>query len=98
MTTVRDVMTPNPPICGGGAPLQAVALKMQQEDSGFVPIMENRQLIGVVTDRDLALRAMTKGVDPTTAPVRDFITPAHESVSPDASIEDAAERMEKWHI
>jgi CBS domain-containing protein len=98
MTKVRDVMTPNPAICEATATLQEVARKMQEVDTGFVPIVENRKVIGVVTDRDLAVRALTKGVDPTKTAVREFITPSHESVSPDASLEEAAEQMQHWHI
>jgi CBS domain-containing protein len=55
--------------------LQEAARLMREEDTGVLPVGENERLIGIVTDRDLALRLVAEGRDPAQTKVRDVMTP-----------------------
>lgn len=61
---VKDLMTSRPDFIGSDVTIREVAKRMQQEDLGFAPIAEGDRLIGVITDRDLAVRALADGKSP----------------------------------
>ena len=98
MTTVRDVMTANPCTCSAHATLQEVARKMLDEDVGFIPLMDKGRIAGVITDRDLAVRATAKGVDPRKARAIAFGTERAETAAADADVDEAIRLMEHWQI
>lgn len=63
---IKDVMTNSPEFLLSTATLQEAAQKMAECDCGFIPVGEGDKLVGVVTDRDIALRATAKGLPPST--------------------------------
>lgn len=65
----RDVRMANP-----GDPISQIAKIMDEIDAGVIPIAENDRLVGMVTDRDIVLRAVALGLGPDT-PARDVMTP-----------------------
>lgn len=77
MKTCSQVMTKNPVCCLPGETAQEVARLMKAKDIGPVPILESketRKLAGIVTDRDLAMKVVAEGLNPSTTPVRDIMT------------------------
>ena len=58
---VRDVMTSNPRTVSPGDSIQVAARIMKEEDVGVVPIVENGLTVGIVTDRDIVIRAVAEG-------------------------------------
>jgi CBS domain-containing protein len=95
---VRDVMTPNPRVVHIADSIQAAAAVMREEDTGVVPVVDNeRRLIGVVTDRDLAVRAIADGKH-YGEPVRYFLTTLVVVVDPGMSTVQAAELMAAHQI
>jgi CBS domain-containing protein len=58
---VRDVMTRNPRTVAPNDSIQRAATVMKEVDTGFVPIVENGKVVGVVTDRDIVVRAVAAG-------------------------------------
>ena len=58
---VREVMTPNPRTCQPNSTIQDAALIMRDEDTGAVPVVEGGRVIGMVTDRDIVVRAVADG-------------------------------------
>ncbi len=90
---VSQIMTPDPDTARPGDTLRAVAAKMDSGDFGSVPVVEDGRLVGVVTDRDIAVRAVAQGLGPDTA-VREVMTPDPVCVAPDSDVEDAAEIMQ----
>jgi CBS-domain-containing membrane protein len=68
---------------------------MANYDIGVVPIVDTEgALAGVVTDRDLVVRVLARGSDPSTVPLREFATTRSiETISPDESLEEARRRM-----
>jgi len=76
-----------------GDTLQSAAERMRELDVGSLPVCDGDQLVGIVTDRDITIRAVAKGSDPATATVRDVMTPEVLSCSEDDHVEDAARIM-----
>ena len=77
MTSCSEVMTKNPVSALPTDTVVNVAQLMKERDIGPVPIVEDkvsRKLIGIVTDRDLAMKVVADGRDPNTTLVRDVMT------------------------
>lgn len=72
--------------------LYEIALKMKQNDIGFIPVVEGKKLIGVVTDRDLVIRGYAEKHSGSTA-VKEVISKDVTTISPDATIDEAAKLM-----
>jgi CBS domain-containing protein len=71
MTTARDIMTPNPVSIPAEATLTEAARLMRDEDIGDVLVTHDGQLRGIITDRDIVVRAIADGIDPPTSAVED---------------------------
>lgn len=91
---VRDVMTAEVECIDPEAPLREAAEKMKQLDIGPLPVCDNGRLVGMVTDRDITVRATAKGLPPGLAKVRDVMTPDIIYCFDDQDLSDAAEIME----
>lgn len=77
MTTCRDVMTADPVCCLGNETVDKAAQVMKNEDVGPVPVVESREsgrLIGIVTDRDLALKVVAPGRDSRSTKIEEVMT------------------------
>ncbi|WP_442951521.1 CBS domain-containing protein [Paenibacillus sp. GYB004] len=74
-----------------------IALKMKQNDIGFIPVVEGRKLIGVVTDRDLVIRGYAEKHSGSTA-VEEVISKDVTTVGPDTSVDEAAKLMARQKI
>lgn len=64
---VNEVMTRDVCTCSPDQPIRDVARMMSDIDAGFIPVAENDRLVGTITDRDIALRAVGRGLGPDTA-------------------------------
>src|SRR5688572_22683689 len=58
---IRDVMTPNPSTVSPGDTIQNAARIMRDEDTGAVPVVDNGRPVGIITDRDIVVRAIADG-------------------------------------
>jgi CBS domain-containing protein len=65
MKTIKEIMTPQVQVVSPETPIMEVAQVMKQHDVGAVPVCGNDRLVGMVTDRDLVLRCLAKGIDPS---------------------------------
>lgn len=74
------------------------ARKMRDENIGCLPVGENDRLIGMITDRDLACRAVAEGADPARTKVRDVMTRGIAYCFADDNVTDAIQRMEEKRI
>ncbi len=75
-----------------------IAALMKEQDIGALPVGENDRLIGMVTDRDLALRALGSGKDPTRLTARDVMTKGIIYCRTDQPLEDAIHLMEEKQV
>ena len=90
----RDIMTQNPRVVTPETPVQEAARLMKSEDTGVLPVVESegtRRLVGVITDRDIALRVVGDGM--TSAQVRDAMSANPKSCRPDDSVKDVLQAM-----
>ncbi len=66
---------------------------MAEIDAGAVPVGENDRLVGMITDRDIVIRAVAQGEDPKSCLVRDAMTPDLIFCGPDDGVHEAAQLM-----
>lgn len=71
---VKDCMTKNVVLGNPNITLREAAQKMRDGDFGILPIAENDRLVGMLSDRDIAVRAVAEGKDPKQNLVRDFMS------------------------
>ena len=96
-----DVMTPNPACCSPDDTVQQAADLMERHDCGCLPVVEEpterRGVVGVVTDRDIALRAVREGKGADT-PVREVMTEQPSCCSPDSELDDVEQMMSEHQV
>jgi CBS domain-containing protein len=78
--------------------LQHAAAKMKELDVGSMPVCEGQHLVGMLTDRDITIRATAKGQDPTKIEVRDVMTPDVLCCYETQDVEEAARMMRENQI
>jgi CBS domain-containing protein len=78
--------------------LTQAAEKMKSLNVGFLPIKEGTRLIGLITDRDIVVRALAENLDPLSTQVKDIISSEILYCYEDDSIEEAARLMENNQI
>jgi len=93
---IRDVMTPNPRTISPNDSIQNAARIMRDEDTGVVPVVDNGKPVGVVTDRDIVVRAVSE--DRLNRPVRDIVTTDIVAARPDMSTREAVELMSEHQV
>lgn len=99
-TKVADVMTQRPRAVAPQTPLTEVAKVMEAEDVGAVPLVEGERLVGIVTDRDIVVRAIAKGKDLSGMPASEISPSSHElhTVSPDDDLSEALRVMGQYQV
>jgi CBS domain-containing protein len=95
---VRDIMTHNPEVTHPATLLRDVAQQMKAHDIGVVLICDGDRLVGMLTDRDIATRAVAEGHDPTKLTVRDVMTVTIVYCFEDQDVQEAARLMEAQQI
>jgi CBS domain-containing protein len=81
------------------ASLAEAAKKMASQDIGSLPVCAERlRVVGIITDRDITVRAVARGMDPNSTRVEEVMTRDVLSCSSDADVEDACELMEKRQV
>jgi len=92
---VKDIMTCSAETINSDANLIEAASKMKSLEVGALPVWENDKLIGVVTDRDIVVRAIAEGRDALKTPVSEIMTQRVMSCFEDDDIHEAATIMEE---
>jgi CBS domain-containing protein len=95
---IRDIMTPNVTCVGLDDTLQHAAAKMKELDVGPLPVCDRDRIAGMVTDRDITLRAVAEGRDPKSTKVRDVMTRDVISCYEDEDVEAAAQQMQSRQV
>jgi CBS domain-containing protein len=98
---VKEIMTPKPGVCTPETPLQEVARAMVGSDCGALPVVRHekaRDLIGIITDRDIVVRAIAEGGNPLTLTASSCMTSPAITIKEDASLEDCMDLMESRKI
>ena len=90
---VGDMMSTDLVTCSPNESLAQVARKLQQEDIGSCPVVDGDKLVGIVTDRDIAVRAVAKGLDSNDTKVSDIMSTDLVFGNQTMTLEDAARMM-----
>ncbi|RKS76604.1 CBS domain protein [Actinomadura pelletieri DSM 43383] len=97
-TKVREIMTGSPTSVSPELDIVTVARAMRDEGIGAVLVADGDDLIGLVTDRDLVIRGLAAGGDPTRAPVGGLASTATATVGPDDSLDEAVRLMRERSV
>jgi CBS domain-containing protein len=81
-----------------GRPGAEVAELMEAEDVGSIPVVEDERLVGIITDRDIVVRAIAKGKDPKGMPASAVSSRELVTVHPDDDLSDALELMARHQV
>lgn len=95
---IKEIMTRTVEVIHPSDTLQNAAEKMRDHDIGFLPVYNGGELIGVLTDRDIVVRAMAKGADPRTMLSWELITSPAIYCFDDQSVDDAMDLMHDHQV
>ena len=94
---IREVMTPDPTTVEPGTSAQDAARKMKSDDVGSLPIVDGGRLVGMITDRDLALRLVAEGKSADT-PVGELGSRELVTIDPQQDLGEAARLMSEHQL
>jgi CBS domain-containing protein len=97
-TTVKDVMTSGPTSIASDEPVVEAARRMQSEDVGSLPVVAADELVGMITDRDIVLQVVAKGLDPSKVSVGEVASEHPVTAKPDEPLDAALQRMAKEQV
>ena len=95
---VSEVMTRDVKMASPEDTLQHAAQMMEDIDAGVLPIAEKDRLVGILTDRDITLRAVARGKAPDTCKVREVMSSSIKYIYEDETVESAAKNMGELQI
>jgi CBS domain-containing protein len=95
---ISEVMTRDVRIASPDDTLQCAAQIMEEQDFGSLPVAENERLVGMLTDRDITIRAVARGMAPQDSTVREIMSTEIRYVYDDESVRDVAEVMGDLHV
>ena len=96
--SVRDAMTENPRSIGASASVVEAARLMRDEHIGSLPITDDEELVGMITDRDITTRVVAEAADPKMTSVGDVVSRDLISVEPDEDLEEAVQLMASHQV
>jgi len=97
----KEVMTKDPACCVASDTVRQCSELMKTHDVGSLPVVEDessRRLVGMITDRDIVVKALAEGMDPATTSVGDVMSREPVVVRPDEELDQAMERMKDRQV
>ncbi len=95
---IREVMTRDVEVIGPNDTVREAARKMRDLDVGPIPVCDGKKVQGMLTDRDIVVRAIAEDMDPARTPVSDIMTKGIEYCFEDDQAEDVLDRMEEQQL
>src|SRR3954453_10222073 len=96
--SVRDAMTDDARSIGATATVVEAARLMREEHIGSLPITEDDELVGMITDRDITTRVVAEAADPQKTSVEEIYSRELLSVEPDKDLEEALQLMASYQV
>lgn len=94
---VRDIMTPTVDSIDAKATIAYAARRMANDDVGALPVLSEGKLVGIVTDRDIAVRAVAEGM-PASASIRRVMSPRVECCAPEDDVATVLALMSREQV
>jgi CBS domain-containing protein len=98
MGQIKDLMTVKPRTVKTGDSVVEAAKLMRGEDAGVAPIVDGDRLVGVVTDRDIAIRVVAEGRDPQSTKVEDIASQNLVTIDPQQGLDEALRLMAQHQL
>ena len=95
---IRDVMSPDVDVVSPDDTLRTAAQLMADLDAAILPVREDDQLIGMITDRDIAIQVVAEGRDPKILTVSQAMSPDPLYCFEDESVENVLQKMGGWWV
>jgi len=95
---VEELMTRDPVTLRPESTCSEAAALMKRQDCGSLPVVKDGKLVGIVTDRDIVIRGVAGGKDPTHLAVSEIMTAGPVTVAPDTKAEDASKLMSEKQV
>lgn len=95
---IRDVMTASPECVSDGDSIRDVARIMKDRDTGVVPVVNGKKVIGLITDRDIVIRGIAEGKNLDGVRVSELMTKSVRSVRDDANVDEVLNLMSSAEI
>ena len=95
---IKDIMMRSVETVEPDESISEAAAKMAAQNIGFLPVWQDGALLGVLTDRDIVVRAVARGFDPEQTIVEEVMTSSVVSLPESSDLEDASELMESRHV
>ena len=96
--SIRDVMTPAPVTVTSGTSLEQAAREMRDANIGDVIVLDGEQITGILTDRDIVVRAVAGGRNPAQTRVGEIASRELTTIDPDESVDSAVALMRERSI
>jgi CBS domain-containing protein len=98
MTTAREIMTEGAEFVDGSTTVLDAAKKLASEDYGALPVCDGDRLRGMITDRDIVVKVLAKGLDPATTKVIDLVQGEVVTIGADDPVEEAMRTMAEHQV
>jgi CBS domain-containing protein len=98
MGQIKELMTVKPRTVKQGDSIVEAAKLMKGEDTGIAPIVDGERLVGVVTDRDIAIRVVAEGRDPQSTKVEDIASQNLVTIDPQQELDEALRLMAQHQV
>ena len=95
---IREVMTSNPECVTQQDNIRDAARIMKSQDSGVVPVVDGKKIVGIITDRDIVVRGLAEGKNLADARVSELMSKSVRTLREDASVDEALELMSSADI
>ncbi|ABO48993.1 putative signal-transduction protein with CBS domains [Desulforamulus reducens MI-1] len=95
---LKEIMTQNIATVSPQQSIQEATQLMSQHNVGSIPVVENGNCVGIVTDRDIALRAVSQGQNPSSTTVQSVMTSGVVTGSPEMDVHEAANLMAERQV
>jgi CBS domain-containing protein len=95
---IREVMSRDVQVASPDDTIQKAADLMDDTDCGALPVAEGDRLVGIITDRDITLRAVAKGKAPNQCKVREVMSPKIKYIFEDEGTESASQNMSRLQV
>jgi CBS domain-containing protein len=98
MGQIRELMTVKPRTVKAGDSIVDAAKLMKGEDAGIAPIVDGEKLVGVITDRDIAIRVVAEGKDPQSTKVEEIASQNLVTIDPQQDLDEALRLMAQHQV